>query len=67
MQHHNEELQKLQTTLSNKQKRLNELNREQGAYSWLTTIPLSEEGYELTKQIFWDLIRIRYRWPLCKL
>ena len=38
MQHPNEELQK----------RLNELNREQGASSRLTTIPLSEEGYNLT-------------------
>ena len=33
MQHHNEELQKLPSTLSDKQKRLNELNREQGASS----------------------------------
>ena len=33
MQHNNEELQKLPSTLSDKQKRLNELNREQGASS----------------------------------
>ena len=38
MQHPNEQLQK----------RLNELNREQGASSRLTTISLSEEGYNLT-------------------
>ena len=62
MQHHSEELQKLRSTLRVKQKHLNELNREQGASSWLTTIPLSEEGYDLTKQLFWDLIRIRYGW-----
>ena len=49
------------------QKRLNELNREQRASSWLTTIPLSEEGYDLTKQLFWDLIRIRYGWTLTRL
>ena len=67
MHHHNEELQKLRYTLSDKQKRLNELNREQGASSWLTTIPLSEEGYDLTKQLFWDLIRIRYGWTLTRL
>ena len=52
MQHHNEELQKLRSTLTNEQKRLNELNREQGSSSWLTTIPLTEEekgeGYDLT-------------------
>ena len=51
MQHHNEELQKLLSTLSDEQKRLDELTREQGASSWLTTIPLSEEGYDLTKQL----------------
>ena len=67
MQHHNEELQKLRSTLSDEQKCLNELNREQGASSWLTAIPLSEEGYDLTKQIFWDLIRIRYDWTLTRL
>ena len=33
MQHHNEELQKLRSTLSDEQTRLNELNREQGACS----------------------------------
>ena len=48
MQHHNEQLQKLQSTLSDEQKRLIELNREQGASSWLAAIPLSEEGYNLT-------------------
>ena len=67
MQHHNEELQKLRFTFSDKQKRLNELNREQGASSWLTTIPLSEEGYDLTKQLFWDLIHVRYGWTLTRL
>ena len=33
----------------------------------MTTIPLSEEGYDLTKQLFWDLIRIRYGWILTRL
>ena len=33
MQHHNEELQKLRSTLTDEQKRLTELNREQGASS----------------------------------
>ena len=39
IQHHNKKLHKLRSTLSNIQKRLNELNREQGASGWLTTIP----------------------------
>ena len=48
MQYYNEELQKS--------------NGEQGASSWLTTVPLAEEGYNLTEQLFWDLSRIRYGW-----
>ena len=67
MQHHNEELQKSRSTLRDEQKRFNELNREQRAFSWLTTIPLSEEGYDLTKQLLWDLIRMRYGWTLRRL
>ena len=67
MWHNNEKLQKLGSTLGDEQKCLNELNREQGVSSWLTTIPLSEEGYDLTKQLFWDLIRIRYGWKLTRL
>ena len=67
MQHRNEELQKLRSTLIDEQKRLNELNREQEASSWLTAIPLSEEGYDLTKQLFWDQIRIRYGWTHTRL
>ena len=66
IQYHNEQLQKLQSTLSEEQKRVNELNGEQGTSSWLTTIPLSEEGYRLTKQLFWDLIRISYGWTLTR-
>ena len=67
MQHHKEELQKLRSTLSDEQKCFNELNKEQGASSWLNTIPLSEEGYELAKQLFWDLICVRYGWTLIRL
>ena len=60
MQHHNEELQKLRSTFSDEQKRLNELNREQGASSWLTTIPLSEDGYDLTKWLDTHKITIQF-------
>ena len=33
----------------------------------MTTKPLSEEDYDLTKQLFCDLIRIRYGWTLTRL
>ena len=33
----------------------------------MTTLPILDEGYDLTKQPFWDLIRIRYGWILTRL
>ena len=36
LQHHQEQLNKLCLKFSDQQKRLNELNEEQGASSWLT-------------------------------
>ena len=58
---------KVRSCLTEEQIRLNNLNQEHGSSSWLTTLPLSEEGHDLTKQLFWDLIRIRYGWTLTRL
>ena len=33
----------------------------------MTTLPIKEESYNLTKQLFWDLVRMRYNWALSKL
>ena len=63
-QHHQEQLNELRLKFSDQQKRLKELNQEQGALTRLTTLPILDEGYDLTKQLFWDLIRIRYGWIL---
>ena len=57
----------MQNNLSNNQKRLLELIQEQGASSWLTTLPIPDEGYNLTKWLFWGLILIRYEWALQRL
>ena len=57
---HQAKLENMRSYLTEEQIRLNNLNQEHGSSSWLTTHPLSEEGYDLTKQLFWDLIRIRY-------
>ena len=40
----------IRSYLTEEQIRLNNLNQEHGSFSWLTTLPLSEEGYDLTKQ-----------------
>ena len=66
-QKHQAKLENIRSYLTEEQIRLNNLNQEHGSSSWLTTLPLSEEGYDLTKQLFWDLIRIRYGWTLTKL
>ena len=55
-------LNELKQKMSAQQLRLNELACEKHASQWITTLPIKEEGYVLTKQQFWDLIRLRYGW-----
>ena len=64
---HQTKLENISSYLTEEQIRLNNLNQKHGSSSWLTTLPLSEKGYHLTKQLFWDLIRIHYGWTLTKL
>ena len=47
--------------------KLNDINQEPGASTWLSTLPLKEEDYVFTKQEFWDLINIRFGWPISRL
>ena len=37
-------------------------NDDEGASSWLTTIPLQSENFALTKREFFDAISLHYRW-----
>ena len=46
---------------------LSKIKQKKGASTWLSTLPLKEEGYSLSKQEFWDLVKIRYGWPLLRL
>ena len=55
-QNHQAKLEYIRPYLTEEQIRLHILNQEHGSSSWLTTLPLSEEGYDLTKQLFWYLI-----------
>ena len=59
-----ENLIRIRVQMNEEKRRLNDLNREEGASIWLTTAPLKDEGYSVSKQEFWDLIRIRYGWYL---
>eukprot|EP00111_Clytia_hemisphaerica_P014707 TCONS_00043349-protein len=49
------------------QQHLHETNSTKGASIWLSTLPLKEEGFQLDKGVFWDLIKIRYGKPLSRL
>ena len=42
------------------QKRMNEINRKKGVSNWLLVFPILENGFDLTKQQFWDSIRLQY-------
>ena len=43
------------------------LAKEKGASNWLTSLPLSEMDFHLSKREFWDAVSIRYNWPLSKI
>ena len=56
----------IKSRLTSQQCRLNDINTEQGASTWLSTLQIEEKGYMLNKQEFWDLVNIRYGWPLSR-
>ena len=41
-----------------------DLNSEPGSSSWLTALPLRDQGFHLNKQEFWDALHLRYGWKL---
>ena len=61
-----QKLVNIRSKLTTQQCRLNDINIEQGASTWLSTLPTEDEGYMLNKQEFWDLVNIRYGWPLSR-
>ena len=60
-------LEHLRSRMTIEQKRTNEITQESGASNWLTTLPLEEKGYSLSKREFWDAVHLRYLWPLPRL
>ena len=53
-----ERLQSLIIDLPTNKIRLNKINQDRRASTWLSTLPLREERYSLLKQEFWDLVKI---------
>ena len=50
--------------MNENQQRLNDVSQELEASSWISSLPLEDEECVLNKQLFWDLIHIRYGWEL---
>ena len=53
----------LRSGLPQQLKRVAELDREKGAYSWLTALPITEHGFALQIGAFHDALCLRYNWP----
>lgn len=62
IEYHQKLLEDIRTKISKGETRLNDINQELEASSWLTSLPIKDDGFTLNKQEFWDLIRWRYRW-----
>ena len=57
----------IQQVITEWQKLFNSLSQQQGAWSWLITLPIKQKGYDMTKQLFWDLVRMAYNCELSRL
>ena len=53
---------KIKTEVNHKEKRLVDTPTLSGVSYWLTILSITEFGFELSKQSFWDSIRLRYCW-----
>ena len=60
-------LESVRNEMNNEQRQLNEINREKGVSNWLAVLPIAENGFNLSKQQFWDCIRLRYGWHIANL
>ena len=63
-EYYSERLNNLKEIVSPELKISVEIAMEKGASSWLTTLPLTDMDFHLTKREFWDAVNIRYAWPL---
>ena len=50
--------------MNENQQRMNDINQKPGASSWTSLLTLEDKGCVLNKQLFGDLIHIRYGWEL---
>ena len=48
--------------MNDKEKCLVDISTLSGVSNWLKVLPVTEFGFELSKQPFWESIRLRYGW-----
>ena len=53
--------------MNEKEKRLVKISTEKGVSNWLTMLPITEHGFELSKQQFWDSVSLQYGWKITNL
>ena len=60
-------LQELIFQMNGKEKRLVKISTEKSVSNWLTMLPITEHGFELSKQQFLDSVSLRYDWEITNL
>ena len=50
-----------------KKKRPVDISTQTGASNWLTVVRINKFGFELSKQQFWDSVRLGYDWEITNL
>ena len=53
--------------MSQEDQRRTQANEKKGVSNWLTSLPMKNHGFDLSKQEFRDAIRMRYGWVLDRL
>ena len=53
--------------MDEKEKRLVKFSTEKGFSNWLTMLSITERSFELSKQQFWDSVRLSYGWEIANL
>ena len=51
----------------NEEKLLVKISTEKGVSDWFTMLPVTEHGFELPEQQFWDSVRLCYGWEITNL
>ena len=46
--------------MNEREKRLVKISTEKGVSDWLSMLPITEHGFELSKQQFWDSVSLQY-------